>query len=93
VLVVNQGLSRQFHIFRGAEACNFIGTLDVVQARRVLVKLPGPRFERGLFFMTKARTLLLVLHRESLDDATARRAFRQVSKQFAKQFQEAYGRA
>src|SRR6266568_784455 len=85
VLVVNQGLSGQFHIFRGSEASEFLASLHVVAARKAVVILPPRRIERGSFFLTKALTMLLVLNSENLDDELATRAFCKVANKFARQ--------
>ncbi len=92
MLVVNQGLSGDFHIFRGSEASEFLASLHVVAARKAVVILPPRRIERGSFFLTKAGTLLLVLNSENLDDELVKRAFDKVADKFARQLQEAYGR-
>lgn len=93
MLVVNKGTSGAFHIFRGSQAKEFIGAIEVVAGRKVIVTLRENRVERGQFFLTKAGTGLLCLPAEDLTDELAQQAFNRTAKQFLTRWRRMHGSA
>ena len=80
MLVVNRGISGDFHIFRGSDAQVFLGGLRVVTSDRVTVRDPRGGRISGRVFTTTSGTLAVVFNYEFFSDAGAKLIFRRVEK-------------
>lgn len=91
MLVVNQGVSGVYYVFRGSAAREFTSGLELIEAHKTIVLLPKGRKEAGIFFFTKCHTGALVLNPEDISDSVAKLAFRQTLRQLKQREKGAHG--